>query len=81
MIVPVPRQREVPDVPIRCFQSCDHAIEAIVSRIQEGRKTFCVAANPAKEYFPQSDKPVVSIVHRGTCTSVTAPVPAPPSGS
>jgi len=65
MIAPVVRQTEVLGIPITCFNSYEHAVHTIVERIQEGRKTFCIAINPEKVCFCHGDRAFASIVRRG----------------
>ncbi len=65
MTAPTARQTAVLGVPITCFRSYDHAIQTILGRIQEGRKTFCIAINPEKVCFCRRDRTFASIVRRG----------------
>jgi N-acetylglucosaminyldiphosphoundecaprenol N-acetyl-beta-D-mannosaminyltransferase len=59
------RQTEVLGVPITCFRSYPDAVQTIVGRIREGRKTFCIAINPEKVCFAHDDETFASVIRRG----------------
>jgi N-acetylglucosaminyldiphosphoundecaprenol N-acetyl-beta-D-mannosaminyltransferase len=42
-------------IPMAVFESYEHAVRSISSRIQAQRKTFCVAINPEKIYCSRKD--------------------------
>jgi len=65
MIASATKQTEVLGVPITCFDSYDHAVQTIVDRIWASTKTFCIAINPEKVCFAQTDETLASIIRRG----------------
>jgi N-acetylglucosaminyldiphosphoundecaprenol N-acetyl-beta-D-mannosaminyltransferase len=55
MITSEVKQTNVFGIPITCFGSYENATDLIFQRIQQNQKTFCVAINPEKICFAQSD--------------------------
>ena len=59
------RRTEVLGVPLTCFPSHEDAAAAIVRRIREHKKTFCIAINPEKVCLARKDRPFGDLVRRG----------------
>ncbi len=59
------RETDVLGIPITCFPSYEEAAAAIVRRIREQQKTFCIAINPEKVCLARKDTAFGDIVRRG----------------
>lgn len=66
-------------VPLTNLKSYSHAVDNIVERIRQSRKTFCIAINPEKIYRSQNDAELMALINSANfhiCDGVGAAVAA-----